>query len=143
MDTAHGRMNFSFDVGQRILDQDLIPHCISTDLTLPGRALTVHSMTEMMTRFLAMDFTMDQVVTMSTLNPAKAIGQENRLGTLGVGMQADISVLDIEEGDWVVSDVVGGTRRTEKAVVPTLTVKKGQVFEVRSEEHTSELQSRA
>ena len=56
-------------------------------------------MTEMMTRFLAMDFTMDQVVTMSTLNPAKAIGQENRLGTLGVGMQADISVLDIEEGD--------------------------------------------
>jgi len=26
--------------------------------------------------------------------------------------------------------VVGGTRRTEKAVVPTLTVKKGQVFEV-------------
>ena len=30
----------------------------------------------------------------------------------------------------VVSDVVGGTRRTEKAVVPTLTIKKGQVFEV-------------
>ena len=130
MDTAHGRMNFSFDVGQRILDQDLIPHCISTDLTLPGRALTVHSMTEMMTRFLAMDFTMDQVVTMSTLNPAKAIGQENRLGTLGVGMQADISILDSEEGDWVLSDVVGGTRRTAKAVVPTLTIKKGQVLEV-------------
>ena len=130
MDTAHGRMNFSFDVGQRVLDQDLIPHCISTDLTLPGRELTVHSMTEMMTRFLAMDFTLDQVVTMCTLNPAKAIGEENRIGTLGAGMQADISVLDLEEGDWVLKDVVGGTRRTEKAVVPTLTVKKGEVFEV-------------
>ena len=130
MDTAHGRMNFSFDVGRRVLDQDLIPHCISTDLTLPGRELTVHSITEMMTRFLAMDFTLDQVVTMCTLNPAKAIGEENRIGTLGVGMQADISVLDLEEGDWVLKDVVGGTRRTEKAVVPTLTVKKGEVFEV-------------
>ena len=54
LDTAHGRMNFSFDVGQRILDQGLMPHCISTDLTLPGRQRTVHSMTEMMTRFLAM-----------------------------------------------------------------------------------------
>ena len=130
MDTAHGRMNFSFDVGQRVLDQDLVPHCISTDLTLPGRLRTVHSMTEMMTRFLAMGFTMDQVVTMSTLNPAKAVGVENRLGSLAVGKQADISILEIEEGDWVLYDVVGGSRRTEKAVVPALTVKKGQVFEV-------------
>ncbi|PKB79853.1 MAG: dihydroorotase [SAR202 cluster bacterium Io17-Chloro-G9] len=129
LDTAHGRMNFSFDVGQRVLDQGLVPHCISTDLTLPGRVRTVHSMTEMMTRFLAMEFTMDQVVTMCTLNPAKAIGEDHRLGTLGVGRQADISVLGMEEGDWVVHDVVGGSRRVEQAVVPILTVKKGQVFE--------------
>jgi dihydroorotase len=129
LDTAHGRMNFSFDVGQRVLDQGLEPHCISTDLTLPGRSRTVHSMTEMMTRFLAMGFTMDQVVTMCTLNPAKALGQEHRLGTLRVGQQADISVLDIKEGDWVVYDVVGGSRKVEKAFVPVLTVKKGEVFE--------------
>ena len=129
LDTAHGRMNFSFDVGQRVLDQGLMPHCISTDLTLPGRQLTVHSMTEMMTRFLAMEFTLEQVVEMSTLNPAKALGQEDRIGSLAVGHQADISVLDITEGDWVVYDVVGGSRRTEKAVVPVLTVKRGEVYE--------------
>ena len=35
-DTAHGRMNFSFDVGRRIIEQGLLPHCISTDLTVPG-----------------------------------------------------------------------------------------------------------
>ena len=129
LDTAHGRSNFSFDVGQRVLDQDLIPHCISTDLTLPGRVRTVHSMTEMMTRFLAMEFTLDQVVAMSTINPANAIEEGGRLGTLEVGRQADISVLGIEEGDWVVHDVVGGSKKIEKAVVPVLTVKKGQVFE--------------
>ena len=129
MDTAHGRMNFSFDVGQRVLDQGLLPHCISTDLTLPGRQLTVHSMTEMMTRFLAMEFTLEQVVEMCTLNPAKALGQENRIGSLAVGHQADISVLDMVEGDWVVYDVVGGSRRTEKALVPVLTVKRGEVYE--------------
>ena len=129
LDTAHGRMNFSFDVGQRVVDQGLVPHCISTDLTLPGRVRTVHSMTEMMTRFLTMGFTLEQVITMSTLNPAMAVGVEDRLGTLAVGRQADISVLDMEEGDWVLYDVVGGTRRTDKAVVPVLTVKKGEVFE--------------
>ena len=129
LDTAHGRMNFSFDVGQKILDQGVIPHCISTDLTLPGRQNTVHSMTEMMTRFLAMGFTFDQVVTMSTENPAKAVGVQDRLGTLHLGKQADLSVLDIQDGSWVLYDVVGGSRKSDKAVMPVLAVKKGEVFE--------------
>ena len=84
-DTAHGRMNFSFDVGRRIIEQGLLPHCISTDLTVPGRLMTVHSMTEIMTRFLGLGFTLPQVVTMSTANPAKAIGAEARLGSLRGG----------------------------------------------------------
>lgn len=127
-DTAHGRSNFSFDIGRRIIDQGLLPHCISTDLTVPGRLLTVHSMTEMMTRFLGLGFTLDQVVTMCTENPAKAIGEGNRLGTLGVGRQADVSVLDIHTGDWVVYDVLGASLRADKAVVPFLTVKRGKTF---------------
>jgi dihydroorotase len=129
LDTAHGRMNFSFDVGQRILDQGLMPHCISTDLTVPGRQRTVHSMTEMMTRFLALGFTLEQVVEMCTINPAKALGEESRLGSLQAGKQADISVLEIKEGNWLVYDVISGSRKTDKAIVPVMAVKKGQVFE--------------
>ncbi len=129
LDTAHGRMNFSFDIGERILDQGMTPHCISTDLTLTGRLRTVHSMTEMMSRFLAMGFTMDQVVTMSTMNPAKALGLDDRLGSLEVGKQADISVLEVVDGDWVVYDVLGASRKVDKAVLPVLSVKKGRVFE--------------
>ena len=129
LDTAHGRSNFSFDVGQRILDQGLMPHCISTDLTLPGRQRTVHSMTEMMTRFLAMGFTLEQVVTMSTMNPAQAVGVDDRLGSLQVGKQADISVLREEEGDWLLYDVLREPRRHDKALAPVVTVKRGEVFE--------------
>ena len=128
-DTAHGRMNFSFDVGRRILDQGVLPHCISTDLTVPGRIRTVHSMTEMMTRFLGMGFTMEQVVTMCTANPARAIGEEGRLGSLAVGRQADVSVLQVNDGKWVVYDVLGDSLPVEKAVVPALTIKRGQPFE--------------
>jgi dihydroorotase len=86
-------------------------------------------MTEMMTRFLALGFNMDQVVAMCTINPAKALGEENRLGTLRVGHQADISVLEIKDGSWVVFDVLGASRPAERAVVPVLTVKRGEVFE--------------
>lgn len=127
-DTAHGRANFSFDVGRRIIDQGLLPHCISTDLTIPGRLRTVHSMTEMMTRFLGLGFTLEQVVTMCTANPAKAIGAEARLGSLAVGRQADISVLKTIEGDWTVYDVLGASLSVRQAVVPVLTVKRGEMF---------------
>ena len=128
LDTAHGRMNFSFDVGRRCIDQGLLPHCISTDLTVPGRIQTVHSMTEMMTRFLGLGFTLSQVVTMCTANPAQAIGEGDRLGTLGVGRQADVSVLEPREGSWVVRDVLGAGLTVQKALVPFLTVKRGRVF---------------
>lgn len=128
LDTAHGRMNFSFDVGRRVIDQGLLPHCISTDLTVPGRLLTVHSMTEMMTRFLGLGFTLPQVVTMCTANPARAIGAEHRIGSLAVGRQADISVLEMREGDWVVRDVLGASLRVDRAFLPFVTVKRGQIF---------------
>jgi dihydroorotase len=128
LDTAHGRMNFSFDVGRRCIDQGLLPHCISTDLTVPGRLETVHSMVEIMTRFLGLGFTLSQVITMSTANPARAIGEEGRLGSLAVGRQADISVLELREGEWMVKDVLGAGLRVTKAFVPFVTVKRGAVF---------------
>ena len=117
-DTAHGRKNFSFDVGRRVIDQGLLPHCISTDLTVPGRLQTVHSMTEMMTRFLGLGFTLAQVVTMCTENPARAIGAGHRLGSLAPGRQADISVLELREGEWLVYDVLGASLPVTQAVVP-------------------------
>lgn len=125
LDTAHGRSNFSFDIGDKVLDQGLIPHCISTDLTVPGRINTVHSMTEMMTRFLAMGFKLEEVINMCTINPASAIGEQDRLGTLHAGKQADLSILKIENGDWVVYDVLNNPRKIDKAVVPVACVKEG------------------
>jgi dihydroorotase len=127
-DTAHGQANFSFEVGRRIIDQGLLPHCISTDLTVPGRIRTVHSMTEMMTRFLGLGFTLEQVVTMCTANPAEAIGAADRLGSLAAGRQADISLLKIQEGDWTVRDVLGASLQVTRAVMPALTIKRGEVF---------------
>jgi dihydroorotase len=129
LDTAHGRMNFGFNVGRRVLDQGVTPHCISTDLTIPGRANTVHSMVEIMARFLGMGFTLEQVIAMSTVNPARAIGEANRLGSLAVGRQADISVLEVREGRWVVYDTLRDSMKIDKTVIPVLTVKRGQLFE--------------
>jgi dihydroorotase len=129
LDTAHGRMNFGFAVARKVLDQGLVPHCISTDLTVPGRTSTVHSMVEMMARFLGLGFSLEQVIAMCTSNPARVLGEDERLGSLAPGRQADISVFELRSGDWVVYDTVGDSLPIKQAIVPVVTVKRGQLFE--------------
>ena len=128
LDTAHGRQNFSFDVAKSALDQGVVPRSISTDLTIPGRLNTVHSMTEMLSRFLALGFSLQDVIRMATVNPASALDMEGSLGSLSVGREADISVLEEHTGSWRYHDTEGATLTGEKALTPVLTVKSGEVF---------------
>ena len=128
LDTAHGRQNFSFDVAKAALEQGVEPRSISTDMTPPGRMNTVHSMTEMLARFMALGFPLEDVIRMTTMNPAQALGMEDTLGSLAVGRPADISVLKEETGDWLFHDTEGNTLRGDKALVPIVTVKDGEPY---------------
>ena len=128
LDTAHGRQNFSFDVARRAIDQGVRPQSISTDLTIPGRQNTVHSMTEMLSRFLALGFSLEDVIRMATTNPASALDMDDTLGSLTTGRGADITVLEEATGDWIFHDTVGDTLRGDKALVPVITTRDGEVF---------------
>ena len=128
LDTAHGRQNFSFEVAKAALDQGVEPRSISTDLTIPGRLTTVHSMVEMMSRFLALGFSLEEVIRMSTINPASALDMEDTLGSLAVGREADISALEEATGNWLFHDTEGATLTGDKALAPVLTVRGGEVF---------------
>jgi dihydroorotase len=90
---------------------------------------TVHGLVEIMARFLGLGFTFDQVVAMCTVNPARVLGEQDRLGSLAVGRQADISVLDLRQGDWLVYDTLGDSLRITQMPVPVLTVKRGHLFD--------------
>ena len=128
LDTAHGRQNFSFDVAKAALDQGVEPRSISTDLTIPGRLNTVHSLAEMLSRFMALGFGLQDVIRMATLEPASALGMEGELGSLAVGRAADISVLEEHTGDWLFHDTDGGILNGSKALTPVLAVRSGEVF---------------
>jgi dihydroorotase len=52
-----------------------------------------------MSKIWAMGVPLDDVVAMTTVNPAATVGRAHELGTLEVGRVADVSVLRIEEGD--------------------------------------------
>jgi len=128
LDTAFGRFNFSFDIARRSLDKGILPHIISTDITKPGRQNTVFSMVEMLSRFLALGFSLEDVIRMATLNPSKALGMEGTLGVLAEGRVADITVLEEISGDWVFRDTCGEVLTGTKALTPVTTIKDGKIF---------------
>lgn len=125
MDVGHGQGHVDYDVVKKVTDQGLLPQSISTDISRPGRVRTVHSMVEMMARSLALGFSLEDTVIWSTTNPARALGEEGRLGSLAVGRQADISVLRLVEGRWLLRDTSGGAIPASQMVLPVLTVKRG------------------
>ena len=128
LDTAFGRFNFGFDVARRALDQSVRPDTIATDITMPGRLESVFSMTEMLTRFLALGFSLDDVIAMTTVNSARALDLQDTLGSLEPGREADVSVLEAVSGDWTVTDVKGKSLRTDVALRPALTVRAGEAI---------------
>ena len=128
LDTAFGRYNFSFDIAKTALDQGLIPNTISTDMTIPGRQNSAHSMTEMLTRFVALGFSLEDVIKMTTENSAIALDMLDSIGTLRIGNEADISVLSVVKGDWSVSDVKGNILAASKAIIPYITIKTGDMI---------------
>ncbi len=126
MDVGYGQTHFGFDAAQRIIDGGVQCHSISSDITTVGRRTSVHSFVEMMTRFLALGFSLEDVITMSTTNAARVLGIQDTAGALMVGRQADVSVLDVRDGNWRVDDCEGGSMAAKRAVVPALTLKRGE-----------------
>jgi dihydroorotase len=59
----------------------------------------VVSMTNVMSKFLAMGVPLDDVIRRSTVNPAAEI-RRPELGTLSVGKDADIAVLELMKGEF-------------------------------------------
>jgi dihydroorotase len=129
LDTALGRGGFAYDVARRCLDEGIMPDIISTDLNALGRTRNMaNSLTDAMTRFLALGFSLTDVIAMTTWKPAKAVGVSDQLGTLAPGRVADISILEINEGDWIVRDGTGTGLRTDRALRPFAVVKRGEII---------------
>ena len=69
---------------------------------------------------------MEQLIEMTTINPARVLGEEQRRGSLRIGMPADVSLLELTEGDFIFADgIAGKTFKGDRLLVPKLTLKSG------------------
>jgi predicted amidohydrolase len=51
-----------------------------------------------MSKFMGLGFTLEQVVAMATINPAKVINRAPKIGTLQLGAPGDVAIMELVEG---------------------------------------------
>jgi dihydroorotase len=84
-------------------------------------------MLNVMSKFLNMGLTIDDVIYRSTWNPARVIRREE-LGHLSLGAAADIAVLRLEQGDFGFVDSWGAAMRGNRRLLNELTLRDGLVI---------------
>src|SRR5947209_8986828 len=88
-DVGHGGGSFDFTVAEVAIPAGCTPDTISSDIhVFSGNSPGVPFLPNVMGKFLAMGFSLEQVVSMATSAPAKIIGRAPKLGTLQVGAPA-------------------------------------------------------
>ena len=85
----------------------------------------VYSLPAVMSQFMSLGFILEQLITMTTVNPARVLKLESEIGTLKPGSQADISILRIIDGSWSFVDCEGNSLQTQSIILPVTTVKQG------------------
>jgi len=104
MDVGHGWGSFSWPVAQSMLDAGVLPNFISSDLHTYNLHGPVFDLLTTMDKFLHLGMDLDEIIRLTTAEPAKFLGRPHDIGTLAVGATADITVLDIEEGEFALTD---------------------------------------
>lgn len=125
-DVGFGAGSFYWYVAVPALQQGFPPDSISTDLHTGSMNAGMKSMANSMSSVLNLGSSLDQVVAMSTWNPAKQI-KRTELGNLDVGADADIAVLAVEKGKFGFIDSAGASYPGNQRIVPELTLRAGRV----------------
>lgn len=135
LDIGADRSNYGVDVSRAAIEQGFLPTTISSDVTqkrltnlIPGLDRVIYMLPELMTMFMGLGMSLEEVVSATTWIGAKAIGQEGVLGTLKQGAAGDAAVFEMEKGDFAYDDSEGSEVRTGERIAPVLTVKDGAVW---------------
>ncbi|HWO42644.1 MAG TPA: amidohydrolase/deacetylase family metallohydrolase [Candidatus Eisenbacteria bacterium] len=128
-DVGHANGHFDFELVRRAIAEGLEPDTISSDLHgRLGPGNPVVDLPTTMTKFLALGLGFDRVIAACTINPARAIGWETRLGTLEVGRDADLAVLEPVDEPVRLRDCVGGELTSPQRLAVRWTIRAGEIF---------------
>lgn len=124
-DVGHGAGSFWFRDAVPAVKQGFIPDSMSTDLHTGNYRIL--SMTDVLSKFLAMGVPLQDLIQRSTVNPAKEI-RRPELGTLSVGKDADVAVLEVQHGDFGYIDCGVTKMKGNVKLVARMTVRAGRIL---------------
>jgi dihydroorotase len=125
-DVGHGGGSFSFLQAVPAIQQGFIPDSISTDLHVDSMNGGMKDMLNLMSKFLNMGMSLDDVIACSTWHPARQIHHEE-LGSLSVGSDADVAVLRLDHGKYGFVDSGHLRMQGDKMLVAELTIRDGKI----------------
>jgi dihydroorotase len=146
VDVGHGS-HFSFDMARRVLGAGIKPYTLGADMhgynvkiasadadrtNNPFFGVAPFNLTNAMSKILHLGMSLDEVVATVTSNPAKMLGMSDKIGTLAVGREADISVVEILDGAFTLSDNSGVSVTAQKMIVPLFCLRAGEKFDASS-----------
>lgn len=123
-DVGHGSGSFWFRNAVPAQKQGFVPDSMSTDLHTGN--YTVVSMDNVMSKFMAMGVPLEDVIRRSTINPANEIHRPD-LGTLSVGKDADIAVLEVTKGHFAYIDCGVAKMDANVQLAARMTVRAGRI----------------
>jgi dihydroorotase len=100
-DIGHGSGSFSWETAHKLAEQGFWPDTISSD---------------------------EAVIRARTLQAARSIGWEDRIGSLEPGREADVALLELEEGTFPLTDWRRHTEQAKRRLVARHTIRAGELL---------------
>ena len=125
-DIGHGGGSFVWRNAIPAIEQGYLPDSISTDLHAGSRCGKAVSMIHVMSKILSIGVPLEEVIRMSTINPARHINR-NDLGSLTIGHTADIAVFEQIKGNFSYLDTSGGREYSKKKLQNVMTILDGGI----------------
>jgi dihydroorotase len=127
-DVGHGAGSFSFDIVEQCLRQSFLPDTISSDLYTANVNGPVYDLSTTLSKFLLLGLNLREIIERVTVNATRVFNFGAEIGTLKSGAEADVSVLDLQEGQFTFIDSYGKTRTGRQKLVSVATVRGGRLL---------------
>ncbi len=125
-DLGHGGGSFRWSQAIPSVRQGFIADAISSDLHTGSMNSGMKDMANLMSKFLAMGLSIQEVILRSAWNPAMIINRPG-LGNLSIGSEADVAVFSISRGDFGFLDISGEKLKGDQKLVAELTIRAGDI----------------
>lgn len=131
LDLGHGQASFSFRALEIAMEAGIYPSSISTDIHIRNIDGPVFSMVKTMDKMRAAGFSLEEVICLSTINPAQILGLDDSYGTIKIDNPVRLTILREHSRPQILVDSEGESRELPTELEPIGVIQEGKVWDIR------------